>query len=84
MSQKAIRKFEQAGVTGQGYFLPADKLVSGNPQQHVWNHYSDASQKFFAGYWQSEVGKWRIAYTEEEYCQILEGVSTSRTPKGLP
>lgn len=75
MSQQAIRKFEQAGVIGQGYFLPGEKLISGNPRQHVWNHYSDASGKFFAGYWQSEVGKWKICYTEEEYCQILEGVS---------
>jgi hypothetical protein len=84
MNQKAIRKFEQVGATtGQGYFLPAEKLISGNPQQHVWNHYSDASEKFFAGYWQSEIGKWRIAYTEEEYCQILEGVSIITDSDGI-
>ena len=57
------------------YLLPAEKLVSGNPKQVVWNAYSDASGKFFAGIWQSEVGKWRIRYAEEEYCHLLQGVS---------
>lgn len=60
---------------GEDYFLPAEKLIAGNPKQTVWQQYSDTSGKFFAGAWQSGVGKWRVAYTEEEYCQILEGVS---------
>jgi uncharacterized protein len=55
--------------------LPADKLIAGNPKQAVWNTYSDSRGKFFAGIWQSEVGKWRIRYTEEEYCHVLQGVS---------
>jgi uncharacterized protein len=57
------------------YLLAADKLISGNPRQVVWNIYSDSARKFFAGIWQSEVGKWRIRYTEEEYCHLLHGVS---------
>ena len=28
-----------------------------------------------AGIWHSERGRWNILYTEEEYCQVLEGVS---------
>jgi uncharacterized protein len=75
MSRPAIHKFDLSAVAVQESLLPADKLISGNPKQRIWNHYSDASGKFFAGLWQSEVGKWKIAYTEEEYCQILEGTS---------
>jgi hypothetical protein len=32
-------------------------------------------RQILAGVWSSEVGKWRISYTEEEYCQILQGKS---------
>jgi uncharacterized cupin superfamily protein len=74
-SHRAIHKFDSEHVNAQEYFLPADKLLAGNPKQSVWNHYQDTTQKFSAGEWFSEVGKWKISYTEEEYCQILEGVS---------
>jgi hypothetical protein len=57
------------------YHLPAEKLIAGNPRQTVWMHYTDPSKKFFVGEWHSEPGKWRIAYTEEEYCRMLEGTS---------
>jgi len=82
MSLISVRKFDAASASAEGasasaeeYFLPGDKLIAGNPKQCVWKHYADASGKFFAGIWGSEVGKWRVAYTEEEYCQVLEGVS---------
>src|SRR5690242_20406556 len=64
----------QAG-RGDEYFLPAEKLIAGNPRQTAWQQYTDASGKLLAGAWHSEVGKWRVSYTEEEYCQILHGVS---------
>ncbi|MFT5133301.1 MAG: putative cupin superfamily protein [Gammaproteobacteria bacterium] len=54
-------------------FLPAEKLLVGNPLRKAWTHYTDASGKFFTSKWQSESGKWKIAYTEDEHCHILEG-----------
>jgi uncharacterized cupin superfamily protein len=70
-----VRRFEASTAAVEEYFLPGDKLIHGNPRQCVWKHYADGSGKFFAGVWSSEVGKWRISYTEEEYCQILQGKS---------
>jgi len=75
MNSNPLLKFESSGAIAEEYFLPSDKLIAGNPRQCVWKHYADASGKFFAGIWRSEVGKWRISYTEEEYCQILQGTS---------
>lgn len=72
---KKILKFSTGDATAEEYFLPAEKLISRNPKQTIWQHYTDPSAKFLTGIWQSEVGKWRINYTEEEYCQILEGSS---------
>ncbi|MBC7918229.1 MAG: cupin domain-containing protein [Rhodoferax sp.] len=70
-----IIQFNTSEAPAETYFLPAEKLLHGNPQQTLWQHYTDPDKKFFSGIWKSEPGKWKIAYTEEEYCQILEGVS---------
>ncbi len=77
-----IHKFDNSTVACETYFLPPEKLIAGNPKQSLWMHYTDASKKFFAGIWVSEIGKWRITYTEEEYCKILEGTSVITDTSG--
>jgi len=67
---------------GQEYHLAADKLLVGNPRQTVWMDYTDPSKQFFAGLWRSEPGKWKVRYTEEEYCHLLEGVSVIEDAAG--
>lgn len=69
-------------TTPEEYFLPPEKLVSGNPKQTVWTHYTDPSRQFFVGIWRSEPGKWRISYTEEEFCLMLEGTSVVTSEDG--
>jgi uncharacterized protein len=51
----------------------ADRVLVGSPRTTVRNHYADASSQFFAGTWSSTVGKWRVSYTEHEFCHLLEG-----------
>ena len=82
MKPVQVHEFKTSGVTGEEYYLPEEKRIAGNPKQTLWNHYTDASGRFSTGVWQSEVGKWRIAYTEEEYCRILEGTSIIRDAQG--
>jgi len=50
-----------------------DRLLGGSPQQQIQNVFSDRSGKFFAGVWASTPGRWRIAYTENEFCHMLAG-----------
>jgi len=57
------------------YHLAAEKLLGGNPRQTLWMEYEDPTGRFFVGTWASEVGKWSIDYSEEEYFQVLEGRS---------
>ena len=71
-----------ADAPGEPYHLAADKLVAGNPLQTVWMHYTDASRQFLVGLWRSEPGKWKVHYTEEEYCHLLEGVSVIEDTAG--
>lgn len=75
MNLDAIVQFSRSSAVAEEYYLPAEKLIAGNPKQTVWKHYADSTGKFFAGIWQSEPGKWHVSYTEEEYCQIISGRS---------
>jgi len=69
-------------LPGKTYHLPEEKRLAGNPPQTLWMQYTDPSGQFFAGHWRSEPGRWRIAYTEEEFCQMLEGVSVMTATAG--
>ncbi len=51
----------------------ADRLLSGDPRQRIWNLYADAGGRFFAGRWASTTGAWRVRYTEHEFCHVLSG-----------
>ncbi len=84
MTAPAVKLFTTTGRgAGEEYFLPAERLLQGNPRQTVWMHYTDRSGKFMAGVWHSGRGRWKIFYTEEEYCQILEGVSVITDQAGI-
>jgi uncharacterized protein len=67
---------------GDDYFLPAEKLLVGNPKQTLWAQYTDATAQLSTGYWRSEPGKWHVNYTEEEFCTLLEGSSTITSLQG--
>lgn len=49
------------------------KVEAGAPVQGIANHYSDAGAKFHCGVWSSTTGRWRVRYTEHEFCHLLEG-----------
>ncbi len=51
----------------------ADRLIAGDPQQTITNVFADSSEQFFAGRWSSSPGKWRIRYTESEFCVLTRG-----------
>jgi uncharacterized cupin superfamily protein len=63
----------------------AERIVSGNPVQQAWNHYSDPTGQFHAGIWQGEAGAWRVFYDahEEELCTLLEGTVRLTDAAGL-
>jgi len=75
MTQIQVHKLNASLAAAETYLLPAEKLLHGNPTQTLWMHYTDASGKFCTGLWKSEPGTWKIVYTEEEFCHLLEGIS---------
>jgi len=64
-------------LTPPGAWSPSpiapEKLLSGAPNPHIDHRYSDDRQQFHCGYWQSDVGRWKIHYTETEWCLLLSG-----------
>lgn len=82
MPKHSVCLFKDSKPSSEEYFLPAEKLIQGNPRQNLWVYYSDESGKFSSGIWQSEPGKWNISYTEEEFCQLLEGTSIITDSQG--
>lgn len=64
-------------------FLPAaDRILSGHPAQTVQNLYESADGRFNSGIWTCEPGKWRVVFTESEFCQLLEGTIVVRGDDG--
>lgn len=51
----------------------ADRLIAGSPRFTTW--LLEERDGLYAGIWRSTPGKWRIAYSEWEYCRILSGLS---------
>lgn len=58
-------------------------IISGNPATKLQNYYSDATGQFFAGIWESSIGKWQVTYGEEEFCAILAGKATLTDADGV-
>jgi len=60
-------------IEGEEATPAADRLLAGTPRQQVRNYFSDASQQFHTGVWTSTRGKWRIRYSESEFCALTRG-----------
>jgi uncharacterized cupin superfamily protein len=61
----------------------ADRIVSGNPQFKTWSLEEDAGG-IYSGIWEATPGKWRIAYDEWEYFNVLSGHSVVTEDGGEP
>ena len=59
---------------GETYRPPADRILSGDPLQTVWELFTSEDGRFHSGIWESKPGKWRCIFTESEFCHILSGV----------
>lgn len=59
--------------TGESANPSPEKILAGIPRTRVSNQYTDSTRQFFCGLWSSTSGKWRIRYTEHEFCVLIEG-----------
>ncbi len=59
--------------TGESANPAPENILAGIPRTRVSNQFTDPSQEFHCGFWSSTAGKWRVRYTEYEFCVIIEG-----------
>src|ERR1700690_1189656 len=60
-------------LLGESANPETERILAGIPRAGVANQYEVWSQQFFCGIWTSTAGKWRVRYTEHEFCVIIEG-----------
>jgi uncharacterized cupin superfamily protein len=56
------------------YRPQADRILAGDPAQAAINLFGSADGRFNAGIWEAMPGKWRVVFTESEFCHLLAGV----------
>ena len=59
-------------------------IVAGDPTTGVQNYFTDGTGQFFSGIWESSPGKWRVSYTENEFCAIISGRCVVTGADGRP
>ena len=82
MNIQQIVDFAQVLTEAERYRPAAEKVLKGDPEQSVRNHYSRPCGQFSTGIWEGAVGQWTVSYTEHEYCEIVQGVSVLRDEQG--
>lgn len=53
--------------------VPADKIISGQPRSAFKILYTSQSEEFNAGIYECTAGKWKVSYSEDEFCTLIEG-----------
>ena len=74
--------FADALPEPERYLPPAERLISGNPAQALFNLFASPDGRFNSGIWESEPGQWRVVFSESEFCHLLEGVIIVRGDDG--
>jgi uncharacterized cupin superfamily protein len=82
MSIQDIVDFSQANTKAEHYRPIQEKILKGDPEQTLYNHYNSPCGQMNAGVWEGAVGQWLVNYTEHEYCEIVQGVSVLRDREG--
>jgi len=66
-----IIRFDTA--TPETHSSPIDRPLEGKPQATTRNFFESPDKHFFAGVWESTVGKWSVNYSEHEFVHMLAG-----------
>jgi uncharacterized cupin superfamily protein len=73
-SMPKVVSFQDPLPEPQRYRPHADRILSGDPAQAATNLFQSSDGRFNAGIWEAQPGKWRVVFTESEFCNLLAGV----------
>lgn len=64
--------------------VDAARVAEGQPQSAARVFYESADGKFCAGLYACTAGKWRVDYSEDEFCTLIEGRVRLTPENGAP
>jgi len=78
-----MSKLHPVRGAGESEFKPigADRIVDGAPMTETRLDYQ-RGENVYVGEWAADVGAWRVAYDEWEFCHVLEGVCELTPERG--
>lgn len=53
--------------------VAAEKVIEGTPKSAYKILYTSKDEKFYSGLYACTAGKWRVEYSEDEFCTLIEG-----------
>jgi hypothetical protein len=59
-----------------------EKIIAGHPKSAYKILYASKSEEFTAGIYECTAGKWKVSYSEDEFCTLIEGKLRMTSDKG--
>jgi hypothetical protein len=69
-----VVSFQDPPPQSQRYRPDAERILGGDPVQTATTMFQSADGRFTCGIWEAQPGKWRVVFTESEFCHLLAGV----------
>lgn len=73
MSEILPQRLSLAPLTGPAEAVSAEKVIHGQPLIRYASAFASADARFDVGLWEGSPGSWRVSYTENEACVLLQG-----------
>jgi uncharacterized cupin superfamily protein len=70
----AVLSFADTGPEPVRFRPPAERVLAGDPAQEATTVFTSTDGRFTCGEWRAQPGEWRVVFTENEFCHLLEGV----------
>lgn len=73
MSKLLPQRLSLAPLSGPAEAVSVDKVIAGQPLTRYASAFSTSDGHFDVGLWEGSPGSWRVTYTENEVCVLLQG-----------
>ena len=68
-----VQTIDTTAITLLDQPIAPEKIVTGAPMTGTRTGLEQEKKGFYTGVWASSRGSWRMSYTEDELCVLLEG-----------
>ena len=77
-----VLSFSDPAPKPETYRPAAERILAGDPVQSAATVFASADGRFTCGIWDCQPGKWRVVFTESEFCHLVKGAIVVRGDDG--